>query len=148
GMRPCVVSNPQRWKRPLGVDVLTAARQRIAQVFDEFGAVCVSFSGGKDSTALLHLTMEEAMRRKRRVGVLFIDWEAQYQLTIQHVGEMLDRFSEHVDPYWVALALTTVNAVSMYEPEWVCWDPAMRDLWVREAPEGAITDAAFFDFYE
>ena len=38
-------------KRGLGIDVLTAARQRIAYTFDYFEKVYVSFSGGKDSTA-------------------------------------------------------------------------------------------------
>jgi predicted phosphoadenosine phosphosulfate sulfurtransferase len=134
-------------KRGLGIDVLSAARQRIGDVFDHFDAVYVSFSGGKDSTVLLHLTMEEAIRRKRRVGVLFIDWEAQYRLTIEHVRDCLERYRAHIDPYWVALPLRTTNAVSMHEPEWICWDPAKRELWVREAPEDAITDPAHFDFY-
>ena len=134
-------------KRPLGIDVLTAARQRIAYVFDHFDAVYVSFSGGKDSTALLHLTMDEAIRRGRKVGLLFIDWEAQYRLTIEHVRAMFELYSDHVEPYWVALPLKTVNAVSMIEPEWICWDPEKRDLWVRKPPEDAITDPDFFDFY-
>jgi predicted phosphoadenosine phosphosulfate sulfurtransferase len=51
-------------KRGLGIDVLTAARQRVSLVFDDFERVAVSFSGGKDSTVLLHLVMEEAVRRR------------------------------------------------------------------------------------
>lgn len=132
-------------KRPLGIDVLTAARQRIAWTFDTFPRIYVSFSGGKDSSVMLHLVMEEAVKRGRKVGVLFIDWEAQYQLTIQHIEEMLDLYADHIDPYWVALPLTTTNAVSQFEPEWVCWEPGRN--WVRELPDGAITDEAFFPFY-
>lgn len=36
-------------KRGLGIDVLTAARQRVRRIFAEFPNVYVSFSGGKDS---------------------------------------------------------------------------------------------------
>lgn len=50
-------------RRGMGVDVLTAARQRIARTFDDFDRVCVSFSAGKDSTVMLHLVAEEARRR-------------------------------------------------------------------------------------
>lgn len=138
------MANP---KRPLGIDVLTAARQRIAYVFDHFGRIYVSFSGGKDSTAMLHLVMDEAIRRDRKVGLLFIDWEAQFALTVEHVRECFELYKGHIDPYWVALPLRTVNAVSMEEPEWTCWDPAKRDLWVRDLPADAITDPGYFDFY-
>lgn len=135
-------------KRKLGVDVLTAARERISWCFDEFETVSVSFSGGKDSTVLLHLTVEEAARRDRKIYVLFIDWEAQYQLTIEHIRSCLERYREHVIPLWVCLPLTTTNACSQIEPEWVCWDPDKRALWVRDLPPEAITDEHFFDFYE
>lgn len=135
-------------KRPLGIDVLTAARQRIAYTFDHFERIYVSFSGGKDSTVMLHLVMDEAIRRGRMVGVLFIDWEAQYRLTIEHVREMLDLYREHIEPFWVTLPLRTVNAVSMHEPEWTCWDPEKRDLWVRDLPPEAIADTEYFDFWK
>lgn len=134
-------------RRMLGVDVLTAARERIAWSFDTFERVCVSFSGGKDSTVMTHLVMERARELDRRVAVLFIDWEAQFQLTIDHVREIFDRYADHIDPYWVALPLTTTNACSQIEPEWTCWDPVKRDMWVREPPADAIIDGARFPFW-
>ena len=60
-------------KRMLGVSVLEAARQRIAWVFDNFPRIYLSFSGGKDSTVMLHLVMDEAIKRDRTIGVLFVD---------------------------------------------------------------------------
>jgi len=134
-------------KRQRGIDVLTAARRRIAWAFDSFRQLCVSFSGGKDSTAMLHLVMEAAIARGRRVAVLFIDWEAQMRLTIDHVREIYTMYADHVDPYWVAIPLTTTNACSQHELEWTCWDPAKRDLWVRPAPPEAITDGSRFPFW-
>lgn len=134
-------------KRPLGVDVLTATRQRIAWTFDQFPRIYISYSGGKDSTVLLHLVMEEARRRERRVGVLFVDLEAQYRLTIEHIEECYRLYAEHLEPFWVALPLNLRNAVSVYEPQWRCWDPERRADWVREPPELAITDGARFPFF-
>lgn len=64
------------------VNVLHAAIHRIEWLFETFSSVCLSFSGGKDSTVLLHLTADVARRKKRRFSVLFIDWEAQYQCTL------------------------------------------------------------------
>ena len=133
---------PSRRKRtelkvPLGIDVLTAARQRIALVFDRFPRIYVSFSGGKDSTAMLHLVMDEAIRRGRKVGLLFVDWEAQMQLTIEYVAECFVRYADHIEPAWCALPLTTVNACSMAEPEWFCWKKSKRVLWARALPQQA-----------
>lgn len=134
-------------KRGLGMSVIDAARARIAWAFDACPRICVSFSGGKDSTAMLHLVMEEAIARDRRVGVLFIDWEAQFCLTIDHVRDVFSLYREHIDPLWTCIPLTTTNACSQHEPEWTCWDPDRRDLWVREPPAEAITDGSRFPFW-
>ena len=72
-------------KRYRDIDVLAAARRRIAETFDNVPRIYVAFSGGKDSSVMLHLVMEEAIRRGRKVGVMFIDFEAQYADTISHV---------------------------------------------------------------
>lgn len=134
-------------KRPLGVDVLTAARQRIARVFDDFPRVYVSFSGGKDSTVMLHLVADEARRRGRRFGLLFIDLEAQYTLTIDHVAAMYARYADCVDPFWVALPLSLRNAVSMIQPRWQCWEPAERARWVRSPHPIAVTDPGRWEWF-
>ena len=71
--------------RSLDMNVYEAAKKRIEWTFDNFEKICVSFSGGKDSTCMTHLVMEEAIKRKRKVALLFIDWEIQYKMTIDHV---------------------------------------------------------------
>lgn len=126
--------------RQLDVDVLTAARDRIAKTFDDFSRICVSFSGGKDSTVMVHLVCEEARKRNRKVGILFIDWEVQYSLTIEHVAAMFKEYEDCIEPYWVALPILSENACSQVEPSWISWDRSKRSAWVRELPKGAITE--------
>jgi predicted phosphoadenosine phosphosulfate sulfurtransferase len=53
-------------KRGLGMDVLTAAQQRISWTFDEFDRIYCSFSAGKDSGVMVHLVCEEARKRGRK----------------------------------------------------------------------------------
>ena len=134
-------------KQYLDVDVLTAAEQRIETVFDRFDRICVSFSAGKDSTVMLHLAMAEAKRRDRKIAVLIIDLEAQYTATMAHAEALFAMYAQWIDPYWIALPLSLRNAVSTYQPQWLCWDPDARASWVREPPAFAIVDEHHFPFF-
>lgn len=134
-------------KKRLGINVYDAARQRIAWAFDTFPMIYVSFSGGKDSTAMLHMVMDEAISRGRRVGVLFIDLEGQYKLTIDHVRECYTLYADHIDPFWVCLPLHLRNAVSQFQPHWICWDRAAESSWIRSLPPESISDESFFPFF-
>lgn len=124
--------------------VLVAARERIAWAFNEFERLYVSFSGGKDSTVMLHLVMAEAIKRGRTVGVLIIDMEAQYRATVDHIQSCVDMYREHIELHWVCLPLNLRNAVTNYEPQWTCWDDAKPDLWVRPKPADAVIDYEWF----
>ena len=126
--------------------VLEAAKQRIALLFDKFEKIYCSFSGGKDSSVMLHLLLEEAEKRNRKIGVLVIDLEAQYKDTIDHISAMVTTYKNNIDLHWVCVPLLLRNAVTNYEPRWVCWDPSKKDVWVREMPPEAKTakDYPFF----
>ncbi|MGE5747302.1 MAG: DUF3440 domain-containing protein, partial [Solirubrobacterales bacterium] len=130
-------------------DVFIATVDRIAYVFDNFERIYVSFSGGKDSTVMLHMVMAEAIRRGRKIGVLIIDLEAQYKVTMDHVATMLHRYRDNAEVYWICLPIKLRNAVSQYQPVWCCWDPEVREAWVREIPThpGVISDPSFFPFF-
>jgi predicted phosphoadenosine phosphosulfate sulfurtransferase len=136
------------FKRRLGIDVLTAARERISWTFDSFPRIYLSGPSGKDSGAMMHLVCQEARRRGRKVGILYVDLEAQYALTIAHVREMFALYADVIDPHWVALPLRLRNAVSMEQPYWVCWDPECPESWVRQPPPEACTDASRYPFHE
>jgi len=135
-------------KRYLSTDVLTEAHARIAWTFDTFTRVYVSFSAGKDSTVMLHLIAEEARKRGRTIGVLLIDLEGQYEVTIQHAEEILDAYRDVVvEEYWVCLPIALRNAVSVYQPKWMCWDESVRDAWIRQPPKRAIVDPRCVPFF-
>jgi len=134
-------------KEPIGIDVLAAARQRIAWTFDSFERVYLSFSAGKDSTVMLHLAADEARARGRKLGVLLVDLEGQYALTIRHALNCFEMYADVIEPFWASLPIHLRNAVSVYEPFWLCWDPNQKEAWIRQPPEIAITDESFFPFF-
>lgn len=129
-------------------DVLTAARERVKYAFDNFTRIYVSFSGGKDSSVMFHLVIEEAIKRNRIVGILLIDLEAQYAQTIDHAQEMFELYKDNIRIYWVCLPMLLRNAVSAFNPRWCCWEPGAE--WVRDLPEHdrVISNPEFFDFFQ
>lgn len=115
-------------------DVLTASRERIKVTFDNFERIYVAFSGGKDSSVMLHLVMEEAIKRNKKVAVMYIDFEAQYADTITHINEMFRMYRDYIDMHWICIPMLLRNAVTNYEPRWVCWEEDKRNTWIREKP--------------
>lgn len=127
-------------RRYLDTNVLDAARERIRITFDSFERWYLAFSGGKDSTVLFHLVMDEAIKRNVKVAVMLIDFEAQYAETIRHAQEMFRLYRDHIDPHWICMPMLLRNAVTNFEPQWKCWDPEKKDIWIREKPEGCKTE--------
>jgi len=127
------------------VNVYEAAKDRIRYLYKRFDHLCVSFSGGKDSTAVLNLTIEVARELGRLpVHAIFVDEEAIHPTTVEYV----ERVRQHPDVMleWYCLPVKHRNACSNEQPWWYCWNPDDRDLWVRELPEGAITEHQAFKF--
>lgn len=135
-------------KNYLSIDVLEAARKRIEFTFNEFERVYLSFSAGKDSTVMLHLTMDEARKRNQKIGLLIIDLEGQYKLTVDHIEECINEYEDLIDLYWLCLPLHLRNAVSVYEPFWICWDKDQEENWIRPLPEKSISDESYFPFFQ
>ncbi|MHA1126792.1 MAG: DUF3440 domain-containing protein [Candidatus Heimdallarchaeota archaeon] len=137
-------------KQYLDIDVYTATKQRLSYIFEEFQKIYVSFSGGKDSSILLQMTLEIAREKNRLpIDVLFIDLEAQYKATISHVEEMLINNPE-INTHWICLPLNLRNAVSSFQPFWQCWNPDVKDKWVRPLPnyDCVINDQSYFPFFK
>jgi predicted phosphoadenosine phosphosulfate sulfurtransferase len=137
-------------KRYLDTDVLSAARKRIEYTFDNFENIFISFSGGKDSSVMFHLVMDEAIKRGRIVGVMLIDFEAQYKKTSDHAEEMFLRYKDNIDLHWICLPIKLRNASSNFEPVWTCWDETKEEHWVRKMPKhsGVINKKSQLPWFE
>ena len=133
-------------KKYIDKNVLQASKERIINVFNNFEKYYISFSGGKDSTVMVHLVMEEAIKRNKKVGLLIIDLEAQYKYTIDHVRDIVKMYKNNIDLHWFCGELLLRNAVSDFQPKWICWDGNNKNIWVREKPIEA-SDLSQYDFY-
>ncbi|MFA7664459.1 MAG: DUF3440 domain-containing protein, partial [Clostridia bacterium] len=121
-------------KAYLNETVYEAAIKRIDGVLSTFPAFYVSFSGGKDSGALLQMVIDRARLLGRLpVPVMFFDWETCYRLTIEFVERQMAR--DEVEPYWLCMPECEDNGSSIFERYWKPWDPAKKDLWVRPMPD-------------
>lgn len=134
-------------RKYLSKSVLDATRERVSYTFDNFEKIYLSLSGGKDSTAMFHIVIEEAKKRNRKIGVFLLDWECQFEMTINHIEKLVETHKEYIDLYWVCLEIETMSACSAFEPLWRSWDEEKKTLWTREKPSNAITDPNYFPFY-
>jgi len=131
----------------LDMNVYEAAKKRVEFTFDNFERIYLSFSAGKDSTVMLHIVMDEAIKRNKKIGLLIVDLEGQYKLTIDHMAACIEMYRDYIDLYWVCLPLHLRNAVSVFEPFWLCWDENRKDDWIRTPPMESITDIKYFPFF-
>lgn len=129
-------------------NVYEAAVERLAITYSEFDRVCVSFSNGKDSGVMLNLAIDAAREAgKLPVYAMYIDMEAQYAHAIEYTHRMFNR--PEVCGWWICLPLHLRNAVSQFQPHWLCWDKEKRDAWVREYPDNpyVVKDESYFPFF-
>lgn len=133
----------------LSQTVYEAALDRIRFVYDNCDDVIVSMSGGKDSTVLLHLTKLVAAERGRLpVKVQWLDAEAEWQATADFMRQVF--YSPDVKAYWYQFPVRLAHSLSASDEFLHCWNPAERQLWIREQDPIAITSArlACGDLYE
>lgn len=130
------------------INTFEAMFERMEYIFNEFDNIIFSFSGGKDSSLMIQVANIVAKKMNKKFDVLFIDLEAQYQATIEHVYE-LKQLSQIREFNHIALPLYLRNAVSIFQPKWVCWNPEEEKLWVRELPKDSINlNNNNLDFYK
>lgn len=120
--------------------VLDEAKARINRIFDEFDNVVVGFSGGKDSTCVLNLTLQIAKERNRLPQkVMFVDQEAEWQFTIDYVKDVMYR--EDVEPFWIQAPFKITNSTSTSADCLEAWGEGQK--WMREKDPIAIKENTF-----
>lgn len=122
-------------------NVYQAARERIAFCIDRFDDFYVSFSGGKDSGALMELVIEVAREKNRLpVKAVFSDLEVIFSETVEYVKRMFAR--PEVQGYWLCLEELDENGSSIFERYFKIWDKSKKDKWIHQPPDApyVITD--------
>lgn len=127
------------------MNVYEATMKRLELIFREFDNISVSFSGGKDSGLLLNLCIKYIRDNKlnKRISVLHLDYEAQYELTTNYVDEMLRDNWDILDVYRICVPFKVTTSTSMHQTYWRPWDEEKQDIWVLPLPENAFTKENF-----
>lgn len=121
-------------------NVLEAAKKRIRWLFDEFETVTVCWSGGKDSTVALHLTLDIAEELGRTpIPVMWIDQEAEWDSVVRLARQV---FSDpRVTPYWIQAPIRLFNSTS-HESDWLnCWGEG--EEWMRPKEPNSIHENVY-----
>ncbi len=112
-------------------NVKDVAEKRISYIFNEFENIIVSISGGKDSTVLCWMALQEAHRRNRRIGIFFLDEEVVYQSTIEQVTWLMNLYPENTVRIWFQFPFKLTNATSLIDSQLICWEPGKHEIWMR-----------------
>jgi len=90
------------------LNVYDAANERLAFIFENFERVYLSFSGGKDSGCLLNLVLDFMKKHgiKRKLGIQIMDNEANYEMSVQFMHDMIRQNRDMLDVTGAVCPLT------------------------------------------
>lgn len=132
------------------IDVLTAARQRIKNVFETAPKIYLSVSGGKDSLVLHDMVFKMCQNGtidKSKLTIDFIDEEAIYPCCEELVKQMRLQWMQLGVPFrWWCIECRHHNCFNQLtnDESFICWDRYKRDVWVRPMPKFALVNHPLF----
>lgn len=126
------------------MDVVTAARRRIKNVFSNGVPVYMSFSGGKDSLCLADLVLKLIHAGEidpSLLTVLFVDEEAIFDCIEDITMTWRKKFMLAGAKFqWWCIEVKHFSCFNELtsDESFVCWDSWKQDVWVRKPPPFAI----------
>ena len=126
------------------INVIEAARIRLANIFQPGLPVYLGFSGGKDSLVMGHLVatmIEQGELDPKQLIVNFIDEEAIFPDVERIVREWRAKFMLLGARFnWYCLEVKHYNCFNQLENDesFICWDRNKKDSWIRKQPDFAI----------
>lgn len=126
------------------IDVVAAAKSRIRNAFKNGVTVYMSFSGGKDSIVLAHLTYSLICAGEIDPSLLvvqFVDEEAIFPCIEKSVKDWRKKFLLAGAKFeWYCVEVRHFNCFNELSEEesFICWDREKQDVWVRQPPPYAI----------
>ena len=126
------------------MDVVSAARIRVKNVFSNGLPVYMSFSGGKDSLCLAQIVYSLIVLGEINASqliVIFIDEEAIFPCIEETVKAWRKKFLMHGAQFrWYCLEVKHFNCFNQLtsDESFICWDSTKSDVWVRHPPSCAI----------
>lgn len=127
--------------------VLDKARERLDTIWDEYNQQWVSFSGGKDSGAVLQISFDAWRRNgpftdengeQRPINIIHFDDEFCYPETAEYIRRVIEQNPERVHFWWFALPIKYSLGVASHEDYdkeyWQPWNPDREGEWIREHP--------------
>lgn len=131
-------------KRVSEMDVVTAAKIRIKNIFANGVPVNLAFSGGKDSLCLAGI-VEELIQAGEidpaMLTVQFIDEEAIFPCIEKMVKKWRLRFLAMGAKFeWYALEVKHYSCLNSLQNDesFICWDSTKKAVWIRQPPPFAI----------
>lgn len=126
------------------IDVVTAAKKRIINIFNNGVPVYLSFSGGKDSLCLAHVILsliQEGKIDASQLTVQFIDEEAIFPCMEETTLEWRKKFLLVGAKFeWFCVEVKHFNCFNQLSNDetFICWDRYKKDVWIRKPPSFAI----------
>lgn len=134
------------------IDVLTAAKKRIINIFSNGVKVYMAFSCGKDSITMSSLTYDLIMSGqidKNLLNVFFIDEEGLHPEMEKAAYLWREKWNAIGVPFlWFCLPFKQVCDVDQLAAteSWITWEPGKEDVWIRKPPSFAIFDSPYLHY--